>query len=445
MVRIFTLLILALAVVPVQAQPTAPWQTLTGVPTSSRYNDAYFVSPERGWVVNGTAYVYRTTDGGATWTQQFHQDASHLRSVAFLDSLRGFIGNVGVGEFGTTDPTNLYGTEDGGRTWRPVTTISGPEPKGLCGMFVVNDSVIVAVGRVRGPAFFVKTVDGGRTWQSQDLSAHAAGLIDVYFPHPDTGFVAGLTSSDHARSSGVLLATTDGGRTWERRFVSTRTGEWFWKFSFPSRQVGYASLQRNTLAPIYFVKTTDGGRTWEEKLFSKTHYFVQGMGFVNERTGWIGGNSTHPAYQTTDGGDTWTPTEIGARLNRFRFLNDTLGYAVGTRVHKLTVHTATSVATPPGPWPGLQLEPGYPNPFDRETTIPYALPTPMPVSIDVYDVRGRRVRTLAAGHRAAGRHVVTWDGTDDEERRVAAGIYFCVVRAGETVQTRPLFLLQTDR
>src|SRR5690606_29256452 len=137
---------------------------------------------------------------------------------------------------------------------------------------------------------------------------------DVYFPHPDTGFAVGLTNEEHSLSRGVVLATTDGGETWETRFTTTRTGEWSWKLSFPTRNTGYASLQRNSRSPIYFLKTTDGGETWEEKLFTSGYYFVQGIGFVDENTGWLGGNTAEPAYQTTDGGETWTPLDIGVRL-----------------------------------------------------------------------------------------------------------------------------------
>lgn len=128
------------------------------------------------------------------------------------------------------------------------------------GMHVVDDSTVVAVGRVRGPSSFIRTTDRGETWTSTDMSAHAAGLIDVNFPHPDTGFAVGLTDEERDLSRGVILATTDVGATWEQRFSTSRTGEWCWKISFPRRSTGYVSLQRNNRSPIYFLRTTDGGR-----------------------------------------------------------------------------------------------------------------------------------------------------------------------------------------
>lgn len=416
------------------------WETLPGAPVTSRHNDVYFVSPDTGWAVSGAAEIHRTNDGGRTWTRQFFQSESHLRSVAFLDARRGFAGNVGLDEFGTKDPNALYETSDGGETWTPVSIFHGRTPTGLCGMFVVNDSVVVAVGRVRGPSIFVKTTDGGRTWTSKDMSAHAAGLIDVYFTHPDTGFAVGLTHVEHEQSSGVVLATTDGGETWEERFTTTRTGEWLWKMSFPTRRTGYASLQRNSRAPIYFLKTTDGGASWEEKLFSNPHYFVQGIGFASESTGWIGGNSTQPPYMTSDGGETWQPVDIGRRLNRFRFLGDSLGYAAGSRIHKFTAPATTSIADER--LPATLLLSAFPNPFENVATVGYTLTSQEHVSLEVHDLLGRHVRTLTGGIRYSGAHRLEWDGSDDGGRDVASGVYVIVLKTASATQTQVILRMR---
>ena len=74
---------------------------------------------------------------------------------------------------------------------------------------------------------------------------------------------------------------------------------------------------------------------------------------------------------------------------------------------------------------GLRLAPIQPTPFRSSAEIRYALPAADRVSIDVFDIRGRQVRTLAAGEiRAACTQSVTWDGRDDHGTPVARGIYF---------------------
>lgn len=74
--------------------------------------------------------------------------------------------------------------------------------------------------------------------------------------------------------------------------------------------------------------------------------------------------------------------------------------------------------------PTSSLEPGFPNPFRRSTTIAFSVGVAGPVSIELFDAGGRRVRALASGFRPAGRHAVTWDGADSAGRSVPSGVYF---------------------
>jgi len=65
----------------------------------------------------------------------------------------------------------------------------------------------------------------------------------------------------------------------------------------------------------------------------------------------------------------------------------------------------------------------YPNPFNPSTTISFALPRAMDVRLDVYSLRGLRVKRLLHGEQGAGRHHVVWDGTDHAGKTVASGVY----------------------
>jgi hypothetical protein len=71
----------------------------------------------------------------------------------------------------------------------------------------------------------------------------------------------------------------------------------------------------------------------------------------------------------------------------------------------------------------------HPNPFLESTDIPYTLSTESEISLKIYDVAGRSVRTLESGVRPRGDHRVTWDGTNDEGFRVKPGIYFVLLRS----------------
>ncbi|MGB2870078.1 MAG: T9SS type A sorting domain-containing protein [Bacteroidota bacterium] len=431
------------------SQVSGQWSPLPNAPTpSSRINDGFFISPSVGWVVSGAGLIYKTTNGGTSWTQQLNKtNSTHFRSVGFLDSLRGWVGCLGIGDVThpeVTDTTILYRTTNGGTTWTPVNAISGAIQRGFCGMHVVNDSIICAVGRVRGPAYFYKTTDQGATWAIRNMSAFAAGLVDVWFVHPDTGFAVGLTNSLHDSSSGVILKTTDGGLTWAKKFTTSRKGEWCWKISFPSRSTAYVSLQRDVLSPIYILKSTDGGETWSEKLFSNSYYFMQGIGFITPVHGWLGGSGSLPAYETTDGGESWHSLSIGIRLNRFRFFGDTLGYVMGATVSKYTASHTADVAERTEFPATFELDQNFPNPFNPETAISYQLParpaggsSVSHVNLKVYDLLGREVAVLVDGWMDTGRHEVHWDGSQS-----AGGVYFYRLSVDNLNETRRMVLIK---
>ena len=81
-----------------------------------------------------------------------------------------------------------------------------------------------------------------------------------------------------------------------------------------------------------------------------------------------------------------------------------------------------------------------PNPVRLATTIAFALPTASRVTLVVFDVAGRPVRTLVDGEEPAGTRRVTWGGTDARGNRMPAGVYFYRMTAGSFTQTRRMVL-----
>jgi hypothetical protein len=103
---------------------------------------------------------------------------------------------------------------------------------------------------------------------------------------------------------------------------------------------------------------------------------------------------------------------------------------------------ATGVEEGAAPVLSFALEQNVPNPFNPVTAIRFALPAESEVRLDVFDVAGRLVRTLAGGRLAAGEHAITWDGRDERGRRVASGIYLYRLATPAERAERKMVLLQ---
>lgn len=90
----------------------------------------------------------------------------------------------------------------------------------------------------------------------------------------------------------------------------------------------------------------------------------------------------------------------------------------------------------------LSLSQNFPNPFNAETTITYALPNPGEVTLTVYNTLGQRIRTLIHETQEAGSHTTSWDSRDDEGRVTAGGVYIYRVEMGDQGITKQMILLK---
>jgi subtilisin family serine protease len=90
----------------------------------------------------------------------------------------------------------------------------------------------------------------------------------------------------------------------------------------------------------------------------------------------------------------------------------------------------------------LALFQNNPNPFGSGTTISYQLPSETKVGLKVYNVAGQLVRTLVNSQQPAGSYAVKWDGRDDGQRKLAAGVYLYRLEAGESRFTKKLVMIK---
>lgn len=103
---------------------------------------------------------------------------------------------------------------------------------------------------------------------------------------------------------------------------------------------------------------------------------------------------------------------------------------------------STTTAVRPDETPGnvLRLHPNYPNPVLTTTTIEYEIAESVSIDLAIYDLLGRKVRTLVTGLRSSGRHTESWDGRDDAARRSPPGVYLVHLRGRDFVESHPIVL-----
>jgi beta-glucanase (GH16 family) len=164
------------------------------------------------------------------------------------------------------------------------------------------------------------------------------------------------------------------------------------------------------------------------------------------------GGTFHLAFNGTDktgditvpvtgGWQTWATVSATATLEAgvqtMRFVTT----ADGFNVNYVDVVMLPTAITSGGHPAHSELHPCYPNPFNPVTTISFDLRERVPVTLSIYDVTGRRVKTLMDAEAVdAGRHEQVWDGRDESGKIVATGVYFYRLDAGGYSKTRKMVM-----
>lgn len=89
-----------------------------------------------------------------------------------------------------------------------------------------------------------------------------------------------------------------------------------------------------------------------------------------------------------------------------------------------------------------RLFPNAPNPFNPSTTIRYEVGETSPVSMVIYNIRGRRLKTLVNGEKPPGRYEIVWDGRNDRGEPAASGVYLCRLQVGKYGSVKKMVLVK---
>lgn len=427
-------------------RPTnAPFAPGTGVP---RYDDVWHIDRNVGWAVDSDGYILATRDGWQTFMVQRHIPQTRMRCIGFANERVGWIGNVGA-----PPQERLLKTTDGGTNWNFVESLPSPNPKQICGLWVVSEDVVYLAGSNEnegtdpGRATVLKTTDGGTSWTEIDMevAASAKTLIDVYFEDADRGWVVGgVDTVQHPSRGGRrgdlvpgIFRTTDGGRNWTnvvegtrlssngRRYVG-RTGvfaqgEWGWKIQRIDATTLVVAVQNYRDGIV--LRSDDGGETWDRLRINdkQRNSNLEGIGFLDRTVGWVGGYGDI-SYQagfssmTFDGGRSWVDANhVGNRINRFRIVGPTpsVVYASGDTIYKFS-----DEPVPPRPADTLAAADEVVTVFEGWDRLDFPVEVPEgtgQLAVRIWERDGRFVRLLAdEAAPAAGARTITWDFRNDD-------------------------------
>jgi hypothetical protein len=102
----------------------------------------------------------------------------------------------------------------------------------------------------------------------------------------------------------------------------------------------------------------------------------------------------------------------------------------------------SATSSPSLPSSSAVLHRNWPNPFNPKTRISFTLSEPGPVELSIFDIQGRKLRTLAAGLLAAGSHDFDWDGRDESGTGLSSGLYQARLKSESGRQSRSMLLLR---
>lgn len=425
-------------------------------------NGDYFdivLQGNRKWITGGKEGFPRlitSSESGYHWAMRSSElTENSIRDICFSDSLKGWLAGYG----GT-----LFYTVDGGENWNPkslfsidFSSISTP----------TNQDIYVSGNNGE----FIKSNNGGTNWQVNNIGNWLSETT-IKFLSKDIGYCI-------APYEGRLFKTTDAGNSWSDQISN---GHWFNQMFFADSLNGWVIEPPICEGDYIVYRTSNGGETWEDS----THFnYIDGIYFLDSKTGWIvanynglykttnGGRDWEISaqlgdfipkqlwftsesrgymiansniywaglYQTYDGGITWTPIRNYMSLNKIHLNENNILCGVGD--YGKLIKYSTILTSVEDPWQGnnlpqsFMLSQNFPNPYNSQTTISYSIPNNSFVQIQIFDILGREVSTLLNEEKAAGNYKINFNASE-----LTSGVYFYRIQAGDFVETKKMIYLK---
>lgn len=425
---LITAILFILSVVKINSQPI-----------TLNENNIKFEAPQTAILVGQDGLAMRTVDGGDTWTVLATNVTNNLKSNDFYSYLDNGVEqriHLAVGENGL-----ILKSVDDGTTWEAKT--SGTTEH-LNDVFILTRMLTVACGD-NGTLLY--SSDFGESWVIVPTNS-TENFASVIFIEGENQNISREQYLIELRgivtgSNGTILVSKgiNGG------FVPAQTGttEKINSVFYAGANIVFAAGNTGTI-----LQSTDKGENWVP-VVSGTTENINKIKFLDNGSTAVASCDNGVILNSQDAGATWTvvPTNTTNDLFAVSFSSAAFGITVGEGGTELYSTDAgltwinkeeTQMVASSKNAPDVNLMQNYPNPFNPSTIISYSLPFDAQVSVKIYDMLGKEVRTLVSTQQNSGTYNVSFNASN-----MASGIYFYVLRAssGSNEMTKTMKMILT--
>jgi len=288
---------------------------------TARLRGVSAVSDRVAWASGSGGTIVRTTDGGASWQSLTIPDAGTLdfRDIDAINENVAYVLSIGNGE-----SSRIFKTIDGGKTWTLQFTNTDPKAFFDAMAFSDADHGMAFSDSVDGKLVILRTENAGQAW-TRVPADQLPPAVENEGAFAASGTNVAMVGRDHVwigTSTSRVLRSTDAGKTWAVASTPIATGSSTGIFSIAFRDAQHGVIaggdyRKEAEAVDNAAITTDGGKTWT---------LVKGLSGFRSVVAHVPGTPStwiavgpQGADQSTDDGKTWTPLPGSAGLHTFSF------------------------------------------------------------------------------------------------------------------------------
>lgn len=407
------------------------WNTISS-PVSKSLTKCFFINSNTGWISGDSGTIIRTTNSGNNWVIQNSGTSNNIEDIFFLNERLGWALTYQVFPDSNEFPgTEILTTTNGGNNWL---SSMFPDTNMFMKTVYYLDSLRGFLGGIS--AAIVMTTNAGISWRYTDTDSSLLFILPVFkieFYDNNLGYACG----GFRDISGITWVTTNGGFNWKGTILAP---EPFFDLTILNNQKTICAggdLEYGSSV----ARTTDQGANW---YYDTLGVFGLATGIDNRTPSeiWMATSYAEKFIYSIDTGITWTAVETPGNSAIFDldFADTTYGFACGVNGvilkydrTKSSVINSSNVLTELN----FNLYQNYPNPFNPKTVIRYSLNENRFTSLKIYNVLGNEVAALVSEKQNAGSYNIEFDGTD-----LPSGIYFYKITSGKYTAVKRMVLIK---